>query len=435
MTDLFAARADMAVSLGFHIVFAEIGIALPVMMVLAEWMARRTGQQEYRELAKRWAKGVAVLFAVGAVSGTVLSFELGLLWPRFMQLAGPVVGIPFSLETLAFFTEAIFLGVYLYAWDRISARAHLAAGIIVAMSGAASAVFVVMVNAWMNAPGGAVIEAGHIVRVNVLAGMESPVAFAQVVHMLLAAYAAIGLAVAGIHALLILRGARLGLHRRALVVALMVGAPAAILEPLSGDLNGHVVARTQPVKLAALEGQFHTERGAPLRIGGWPDEAAAETRYAIEIPRLLSVLAYEHPDATVRGLLDFPRGDWPPVAPVHAGFQLMVALGSMMALVSLWGGWTALRKRDIASQRGLLRALVIVAPFGVIATEAGWTVTEVGRQPWIVQGVMRTSEAVSPMPGLTAPFLTFTLLYFGLGLIVVAVIRSMVRETEGAAPA
>jgi cytochrome d ubiquinol oxidase subunit I len=190
-----------------------------------------------------------------------------------------------------------------------------------------------------------------------------------------------------------------------------------------------VIARTQPVKLAAMEGQFRTERGAPLRIGGWPDVAAGVTRHAIEIPKLLSLLAFEDPDATVRGLLDFPREDWPPVTPVHASFQLMVALGSAMALVSLWGCWAVLRKHDLLARRGLLRALVVVAPFGVIATEAGWTVTEVGRQPWIAQGLLRTSDAVSPMPGLTAPLIAFTLLYLGLGLIVVTVIRSMVRET------
>ena len=430
MTDLFAARADMAVSLGFHIVFAEIGIAMPVMMVLAEWMAHRTGDPGYRQLARRWAKGVAVLFAVGAVSGTVLAFELGLLWPRFMQFAGSIVGIPFSLETLAFFTEAIFLGVYVYAWDKISKWAHMAAGLIVALSGAASAIFVVMVNAWMNAPAGVVTDGGRIVQVDALAGMQSPVALAQVIHMLLASYAATGLAVAGILALTILRNGPSVFHRRALVMALMVGAPAAILEPFSGDLNGRVVARTQPVKLAALEGQFETRRGAPLRIGGWPDETAGVTRYAIEIPSGLSLLAYGDPDALVKGLVDFPREDWPPIAPVHIAFQVMVALGSAMAVVSVWCGWVAFRRRDIAAQRGLLRALGIVAPFGVIATEAGWTVTEVGRQPWVVQGLLRTSDAVSPMPGLTAPLIAFTLLYLGLGAIVVGVIRSMVRETE-----
>jgi cytochrome bd ubiquinol oxidase subunit I len=430
--NLFAARADMAISLGFHIVFAELGIAMPLMMVLAEWRAYRTGDQRYRELAKRWAKGVAVLFAVGAVSGTVLSFELGLLWPRFMQYAGPIIGIPFSLEGFAFFTEAIFLGVYLYAWERISARAHMAAGCLVALSGAASAVFVVMVNAWMNAPAGVVLAEGQIVHIDALAGMRSPVAFAQALHMVLAAYAATGLAVAGIHALLILRGARSDLHRRALMIALLVGAPAAILEPLSGDLNGHMIARTQPVKLAALEGQFDTQRGAPLRIGGLPDEKAAVTRYALEIPKLLSLMAYEDPNAVVKGLKEFPREDWPPVAPVHLSFQVMVALGLAMAAVSLWCAWAAWRRREITAQRGLLRALAIVAPFGFIATEAGWVVTEVGRQPWVVQGLLRTADAVTPMPGLIVPLIGFTLLYIGLGAIVVAVVAAMVRNPEAA---
>src|SRR5947209_3982556 len=174
MSDLFAARTQMALSLGFHIVFAEIGIAMPLLMVLAEWRWRRTGNDVYRQLARRWAKGSAVLFAVGAVSGTVLSFELGLLWPRFMQLAGPIIGLPFSLEGFAFFTEAIFLGVYLYGWERISARAHLTAGVLVSISGAASAVFVVMVNAWMNTPTGLHLFNGRIADVDPVAAMVNP---------------------------------------------------------------------------------------------------------------------------------------------------------------------------------------------------------------------------------------------------------------------
>src|SRR3954471_21951353 len=190
MTDLFAARTQMALSLGFHIVFAEIGIAMPVLMVLAEWRWRRTGETVYLDLAKRWAKGSAILFAVGAVSGTVLSFELGLLWPRFMELAGPIIGIPFSLEGFAFFTEAIFLGIYLYGWDRISPRAHLAAGLIVAASGAASAVFVVMVNAWMNTPTGITMVNGALTSIDPVVGMFNPSTFQQSLHMLLAAYAA-----------------------------------------------------------------------------------------------------------------------------------------------------------------------------------------------------------------------------------------------------
>jgi cytochrome d ubiquinol oxidase subunit I len=431
MTDLLAARTQMAMSLGFHIVFAEIGIAMPLMMVLAEWRWRRTGERAYLDLARRWAKGTAVLFAVGAVSGTVLSFELGLLWPGFMRYAGPLIGMPFSLEGFAFFLEAIFLGIYLYGWDRVGPRAHLAAGVVVAASGAASAVFVVLVNAWMNAPTGFTLDAsGGFATIDPVAAMQSPAAFQQALHMLLAAYAATGLAVAGVHAWMLLRGAARDFHVKALTLALLVGAPAAILQPISGDISARVVALTQPVKLAALEGQWDTERGAPLRIGGWPDAAREETRWALEIPYGLSLLAFHDPSAEVKGLRSVPREDRPPVAIVHLAFQVMVGLGSAMALVSLWAAWVAWRRRPFADQRGLLRALAVAAPFGFIATEAGWIVTEVGRQPWVVQGLMRTASAVTPMPGLVVPLVLFTLLYLGLGAIVVALVVSLVRETS-----
>ncbi len=434
MTDLLAARAQMAMSLGFHIIFAEIGVAMPVLMVIAEWRWRRTGDATLLALAKRWAKGTAVLFAIGAVSGTVLSFELGLLWPGFMRLAGPLIGIPFSLEGFAFFTEAIFLGVYLYGWDRISARAHITAGIIVAVSGAASAVFVLMVNAWMNTPVGYLrADGGQLIGIDPIAAMLSPAAFPQALHMVIAAYASTGLAVAGVHAWMLLRGATTPFHRHALVIALWVGVPAAIVQPLSGDVSARLVARTQPVKLAALEGQFETERGAPLRIGGWPDEGREETRFALEIPDGLSLLAYHDPHAEVRGLKAFARDLRPPVAPVHIGFQLMVALGTAMALVSLWAAWAAWRRRDLSTQRPLLRALVVVTPFGFIATVAGWVVTEVGRQPWVVQGLVRTADAATPMPGLIAPFIVFTALYVGLAVVVVTVMRSIVGSSRTAA--
>src|SRR5882672_7008603 len=245
---------QMALSLGFHIVFAEIGVAMPILMVLAEWRWRRSGDGAYLELARRWAKGTAILFAIGAVSGTVLSFELGLLWPGFMRLAGPLIGLPFSLEGFAFFTEAIFLGVYLHGWDRVGPRAHLAAGVIVAVSGAASAVFVVLVNAWMNAPTGYELGAdGRLVNIDPIAAMQSSAAFEQALHMLLAAYAATGLAVAGVHAWLLLRGGSPAFHRRALEIALAVGASAALLQPISGDISARAVAVAQPIKLAALE--------------------------------------------------------------------------------------------------------------------------------------------------------------------------------------
>ena len=429
-SDLLAARTQMAVSLGFHIIFAEIGVAMPLLMVIAEWRWRRTGDDTYRELARRWARGTAMLFAVGAVSGTVLSFELGLLWPGFMRFAGAIIGMPFSLEGFAFFTEAIFLGIYLYGWDRIGPRAHLASGIIVAVSGAASAAFVVLVNAWMNAPVGFRTAAGgRLLDIDPVVGMQSPAAFQQALHMLLAAYAATGMAVAGIHALLLLRGRAPAFHRRALAIALLVGAPAAVLQPLSGDLSARVVAVTQPIKLAALEGQWNTERSAPLRIGGLPDAEREETRWALEIPYGLSLLAFHDPRAEVRGLRSVPPGDRPPVAVVHVAFQAMVALGTLLAAIALVAAFLVWRRRDLATTRWFLIALTVAAPFGFIATEAGWIVTEVGRQPWVVQGLLRTSDAVTPMPGLIVPMLFFTLLYAGLAAVVVTLIATMVRET------
>ena len=438
MPDLLAARAQMAMSLGFHIVFAMVGIAMPVLMVVAERRWRRTGDRIYLELAHRWAKGTAILFAVGAVSGTVLSFELGLLWPTFMEHAGAIIGMPFSLEGFAFFTEAVFLGVYLYGWERISPRAHLAAGWAVAASGTLSGVFVVIANAWMNAPVGFRWVDGRAVDVDPIAAMMSPAAFPQVLHMTLAAYASTGLVVAGIHALPLLRQPRNAFHRRALSVALLVGAPATVLQPLSGDLSARFVAHWQPVKLAAMEGQFKTARGAPLRIGGWPDAAAGQTRFAIEIPYGLSFLAFKDPGAEVKGLEAFPREQWPPVTIVHMAFQVMVGLGTFMALSSLGALWLMWRRDDPARHRWLLRALVLAAPMGFICTEAGWVVTEVGRQPWIIYGIMRTADAVTPMPGLVVPFLAFTALYCLLGVVVVwllyqQVLKSPQMTEEGAA--
>src|SRR5918997_311311 len=337
MSDLLAARSQMAMSLAFHIIFAVIGIAMPVLMVIAERRWQRSGDAIHLELAKRWAKGTAILFAVGAVSGTVLSFELGLLWPRFMEYAGPVIGMPFSLEGFAFFTEAIFLGIYLYGWERVRPGMHLLSGVLVAVSGALSGIFVVIANAWMNTPTGFRVVNGRFTDIDPVAAMMTPAAFPQTLHMTLAAYAATGLAVAGIHAWMLRRDPSSAFHRQALRIALLVGAPAAILQPVSGDVSARYVARWQPAKLAAMEGQFRTERGAPLRVGGWPDEEARTTRYALEIPYALSLLAFHDPRAEVRGLEAFPRDEWPPVAVVHVAFQVMVACGTVLALVSVAG--------------------------------------------------------------------------------------------------
>lgn len=418
MSDLLAARAQMAMSLGFHIIFAVLGIGMPLLMVLSERQWLRTRDPVWLDLTKRWSKGTAILFAVGAVSGTVLSFELGLLWPAFMAYAGAIIGMPFSLEGFAFFTEAIFLGIYLYGWTKLSARAHWWAGVAVAVSGTISGIFVVFANAWMNAPTGFRLVDGKPVDIDPIAAMLNPAAFSQSLHMTLAAFATTGIAVAGIHAWMLRRDASSAFHRASLKVALMVAVPASLLQVVSGDLSAKFLATWQPVKLAAMEGHFETARGASLVIGGIPDEDAGVTRYAITVPRMLSVLAFGDPDAEVRGLNAFPRAEWPPVAITHGAFQVMVGLGSLMALASLWVIVCWVRKREVARNRPLLTFLALLTPAGFIAVEAGWVVTEVGRQPWIIHGFMRTADAVTPMPGLVIPFTIFTGLYLFLGVIV-----------------
>ncbi|HWP49450.1 MAG TPA: cytochrome ubiquinol oxidase subunit I [Candidatus Limnocylindrales bacterium] len=429
MDDLLAARLQMAISLAFHIIFAVIGIAMPLMMVIAEWFWLRTGEEVYLMLTKRWAKGTAILFAVGAVSGTVLSFELGLLWPNFMGWAGSIIGMPFSLEGFAFFTEAIFLGIYLYGWQRVSSHMHILSGLLVALSGAASGIFVVIANAWMNTPTGFRLVEGRPVDIDPIAALLNPAAFSQTLHMILAAYAATGFAVAGIHAFLLLRDHQNLFHRRAFSIALVIGGITAILQPLSGDILARTVARNQPVKLAAFEGQFQTESGAPLRIGGIPDVEAGITRYALEIPYGLSLLAFHDPQATVKGLDAVPRDQWPPVKIVHIAFQVMVAAGFAMMGIALWGLWLLWRHRTFFDSRGFLRAVAAATPLGFLAIEAGWIVTEVGRQPWIIYGIMRTTEALTPMPGLKIPFIMFTLLYLFLAMVVIWLLLHQVRES------
>ncbi|MBC8096175.1 MAG: cytochrome ubiquinol oxidase subunit I [Akkermansiaceae bacterium] len=429
MTDLLAARSQMAMSLAFHIIFAVVGIAMPLMMVIAEWKWLRTRDETYLILARQWAKGTAILFAVGAVSGTVLSFELGLLWPGFMHYAGSIIGMPFSLEGFAFFLEAIFLGIYLYGWKRVSPWKHWFAGVMVALSGMLSGVFVVAANGWMNTPTGFDIVNGKPVNIDPIAAMLNPAAAQQAIHMTLAAYAAVGFAVAAIHAYMLRRDPLNLFHRRAFAIAFWLGAITSVLQPVSGDFLARQVFRYQPIKLAAMEGQFETERRAPLRIGGWPDEKAGRTDYAIEIPAALSLLVHHHPEGEIKGLKEFPRDQWPPVAIVHVAFQIMVGCGFAMMFAAGAGAWLAWRKRKLADQRWFLRLVMLCGPLGFIAIEAGWTVTEVGRQPWIVYGIMRTADAVTPMPNLIVPFISFTVLYLFLAFVVVFLLKRQVFQS------
>jgi cytochrome d ubiquinol oxidase subunit I len=337
--------------------------------------------------------------------------------------------MPFSLEGFAFFFEAIFLGIYLYGWKKVGPRAHLAAGIMVLLSGSLSALFVVTANGWMNTPAGYAYVNG-VLEVDLWAAMWNPAALAEAMHMLTAAFAAVGFAVAGIHAAMLLRGARRSFHERALAIALGVGGVFAILSPLTGDVAAQRLHEYQPIKLAAMEGHWDTEAGAPLRIGGVPDEEAEVTRYSIDIPYALSILATHDPNAEIKGLKDFPKEERPPVAVTHYAFQIMVGAGTLMMGIAVFAGVQSLRRRRIADQPRLLKALVMASPLGFIAVEAGWTVTEVGRQPWIIYGVMRTADAVTPMPGLTVPFVTFTALYAVLGVAVVVLLRRQVFAAE-----
>jgi cytochrome bd ubiquinol oxidase subunit I len=434
MSDLLFARSQMAMSLAFHIIFAVVGIGMPVLMVIAEWRWLQSGDDVLLELAKRWAKGTAILFAVGAVSGTVLSFELGLLWPTFMEHAGAIIGMPFSLEGFAFFTEAIFLGIYLYGWNRISPRAHFASGVVVAVSGTLSGAFVVCANAWMNAPTGFDLVNGEVTNVDPIAAMLNAAAPAQVVHMTLAAFAATGFAVAGVHAFALRRGTpHRAFHRAALQIALWVGLPAAVLQPLSGDWSARGVAERQPAKLAAMEGHLRTGPAAFV-IGGWPDVETLTHRGAIEIPGALSFLLHGDPKAVVTGIDAIPADERPPLAIVHLAFQIMVGCGTLMVALAAWGVVRWIRRkrsqgRALPDDRRFLTAVMLAGPLGFIALEAGWTVTEVGRQPWIVQGFMRTAEAVTPMPGLVVPFLLFTALYIGLAIVVLFLLWRQLLKT------
>jgi cytochrome d ubiquinol oxidase subunit I len=419
----------MAVSLAFHIVFAVIGIGMPLLMVVSEALWLRTREPVYLDLTKRWARGTSILFAVGAVSGTVLSFELGLLWPGFMAYAGGIIGMPFSLEGFAFFTEAIFLGIHLYGWNRVPPRAHWLAGVLVAVSGMLSGVFVVTANAWMNAPVGFDIVDGRLVNVDPIAAMLNPAALQQVVHMTIAAYVATGFAVAGVHAWFLLRDRTNAFHRRAFAIALGMAVVAIPMQVVSGDVIARMVADRQPIKFAAMEGLYRTQRGAPMTIGGIADDDRMTMRYAIDIPYGLSLLAHHDPVATVRGLEEFPRDEWPDVQAVHLAFDVMVGLGFVMLGVAIWAAWLWWRRRRLPDTPAFLRVAVVSAPLGFIAIEAGWVVTEMGRQPWIIYGIMRTSEAVTPMPWLVVPFTVFTLVYLVLSVVLVVLLRRGFLET------
>ena len=417
MENLDYARLQMAFTLGFHIIFACIGMVMPFFMVVAHHKWLKTRNPIYLKLTKAWLKGVAIFFATGAVSGTALSFELGMLWPEFMKHAGPIFGMPFSLEGAAFFVEAIALGFYLYGWKKLPEKFHWFTGIIVGIAGVASGILVVSANGWMNAPSGFDYINGEFINIDPVQALLNPAWFTQALHMTLAAFVATGFAVAGVHALQIFRGKNVELHTKAFKIAIVFGAVAAFLQPLSGDLSAKDVAERQPVKLAAMEAHYETQKGAPLYIGGIVDEEEREVSYKLEIPQALSFLAFGDFNAEVKGLNEFPDDELPPVAIVHYAFQIMVGLGTLLMLAGLVY-FISLKKKHWLKSRKYWLLFIITAPLGFLALEAGWVVTEVGRQPWIIHQVMRTEDAVTPMPGMKYSFFFYLFLYIILGITV-----------------
>lgn len=427
MDHLLLARSQMAFSLGFHIVFASISMVLPFYMALAHHLYLKDGSQVHLRLTRAWSKGAAVLFATGAVSGTALSFQLGLLWPNFMKHAGPIFGMPFSLEGAAFFLEAIFLGLFLYGWNRLSPRLHWWTGLMVGVCGFTSGVLVVAANGWMNAPTGFTWTGSEATDIDPWRAMFNAAWPLQTVHMQLAALQATGFAAAGLHAWALLRGRNLEFHRAALRVILPFTMVASLLQPLAGDLSAKAIARRQPEKLAAMEAHFHTTKGAGLLIGGIPDEESRTVSYGLEIPRALSILAFGDPQAEVLGLDAFPRDEWPPVAVTHYAFQVMVAVGTLFAGLAAFWALARWRRRDWLTHPRFLRVLVACTPLGFLALEAGWVVTEVGRQPWIIYRVMRTAEAVTPVPGLGVSFAILAFVYAVLGILSFGLLARLFR--------
>jgi len=420
----------MGTSLGFHIVFAVLGVGLPLLMFVAEglWLWRR--DPGWLELARRWSKAFGILFAVGAVSGTALSFELGLLWPGFMAFSGSIIGLPFSAEGFAFFLEAVFLGLYLYGWDRLSPVAHWLTSIPIAVSGAASSLFVVMANAWMNSPAGFHLDAaGKLVSVDPLAAALNPSTATEDPHMLVSAYVVTGFLVAAVYAAGMLRGRTDLHHRRGLALGMAMAAPAIALAGITGDSSARFIYQAQPVKFAAMEGLYQTQRGAPIHLGGIPSDSQHRVLFAIEIPYGLSLLAAFDPNAQVQGLDSYPPDLRPNPVVVHLSFDTMAGLGTLLGLLAV-GFWIlVVRGRRLPLQRRLLWALVVAGPAAVVTMEAGWFVTEFGRQPWIVYGLIRPSQAATSAPALGATFGVFLAIY---ALLALTSARLLLRLARGA---
>ena len=423
---LLPARQQMALSLGWHIILACFGVAFPAMIFVMHLIGIRREDADALLLARRWAKVSAVLFAIGAVSGTVLSFEMGLLWPGLMGTYGDVLGLPFAFEGLAFFVEAIFLGIYLYGWDRMPPRKHLLMVLPMAVTGVAGTYFVVAVNAWMNVPVGFDLVDGEVTNVQPWAVLLNPFAFWQFLHMWVAAYMVAGFTIASVYAVGMLRGRRDRRHRLGFTLAFAFASVSAVIQPFVGHLLGGRLAETQPAKLAAFELATETESPSPLRLGGLLIDG--EVRWSIDIPYLGSLIARNSFTKPVEGLSSFPVQDRPPVNITHVAFQSMVGIGTLLMLFAIVFWVARWRGHDLLLRRWFLRLAAVSGVLAVVAMEAGWIATEVGRQPWIVYGFMRTPEAAGENSGLWWLFGTTVVVYTLMTVGAVVVLRSMARR-------
>src|ERR687886_2052941 len=435
--DLLEARQMQALSLAVHIPIVCFGIAFPAMILFVEGLYLRTGDATYKALAKRWSKVALIIFAVGVITGTILSFEFGLLWPDFMATFGQVFGIAFALEGISFFLEAIFIAIYVYGWDRLPRRTHFLTGIPIILTGFTGSFWVLGVNAWMNDPVGFNVVNGRVADPKPWEALLAPNLGHELTHMYLAGYIVAGFIVAGVYAAAWLRGRRDLYHRTGLVVTLSFASFASGAQGLVGDWAGRRVADSQPIKLATFEGLGRTQTGAPFTIGGIYDAKKGETRYGIHVPRMLSILATHDPNGRVVGLDSVAPADRPPVNVVRLSFQAMAGIGTLLALIGLWFVATFLRFRRLPRSPWFYRAVMAAGPLALVALIAGWVATEVGRQPWIVYRVMRTAQAVTKSSGLEVGFAFLVIVYVGLAAAVAWLLRRLAAQppqTEVEAP-
>ncbi|WP_028059631.1 cytochrome ubiquinol oxidase subunit I [Candidatus Solirubrobacter pratensis] len=421
---LLEARQMQALSFAVHIPLVCFGIAFPAMVLFVEWLYRRTGDQVYLTIARRWTRVMVALFAVGVITGTILSFEMGLLWPQFTATFGSVFGLGFAIEGFSFFMEAIFIGIYVYGWDRLSPRAHFLSGIPILITGFTGSWMVISVNSWMNHPGGFGLAGGRVVEVHPWKALfGNSYLWHELIHMYLAGYIVMGFVVAAAYAVGRLRGRWSRYERVALAIPLTIAALAAPVQVLVGDWAAREVADKQPVKLAALEGLPRTQRGAPIHVLGWYTND--EIKYGIRIPKALSFLAFHDFNARVQGLDSVAPGDRPPVNVVRVAFQTMVGIGTLLALLGVVFLLVRWRRGRLPESPWFYRAVALAGPLSLVALIAGWVTTEVGRQPWVVYRVMRTDEAVTGASGIPVGYGVLALVYLFVAAGVVWILRRL----------